>query len=203
MSDPNPPQTLLRLAGANPQPAPLSRAALVLIDAQMEYVRGRLPLQGMSEALTAARRLLDRARQGGRPIFHIVHHGTPGGALFDPEGPGSAICPELAPAEGEAVIVKSLPNSFARTDLDERLKARNIREIIFAGFMTHMCVESTVRAALDLGYQSTVVAAACATRDLPDGLGGTVPAAVVHRASLAALADRFATVVATADDVPE
>jgi nicotinamidase-related amidase len=169
----------------------------------MEYVRGRLPLQGMSEAFAVARRLLDRARQGGRPVFHIVHHGKLGGALFDPKGPGAVICPELTPAEGEAVIVKSLPNSFARTDLDERLEARHIREIVFAGFMTHMCVESTVRAALELGYQSTVVAAACATRDLPDGLGGIVLAAVVHRASLAALADRFATVVATADDVPD
>jgi len=60
-----------------------------------------------------------------------------------------------------------------------------------------------VRAALELGYQSTVVASACATRDLPDGLGGIVPAAVLHRACLAALADRFAVVVERPEDLPE
>ncbi len=69
------------------------------------------------------------------------------------------------------------------------------KHLVVAGFMTHMCASSTVRAALDLGYRCTVVAGACTTRDLPDGCGGVVAAAEVHRAELAALADRFATVV--------
>jgi nicotinamidase-related amidase len=68
--------------------------------------------------------------------------------------------------------------------------------LIIAGFATHMCISATTRSALDHGYVSTVVAAACATRDLPDALGkGVVPAAEVQRATLAALADRFATIV--------
>ena len=58
-----------------------------------------------------------------------------------------------------------------------------------------MCISATVRAALDRGYRTTVVASATATRDLPDPLGGIVPAGEVHRATLAALADRFAIVV--------
>jgi len=65
---------------------------------------------------------------------------------------------------------------------------------VLAGFMTHMCVSSTARAALDLGYQTTVVADACATRDLPRPGGGTIAAADLHAAELAALADRFAIV---------
>ena len=64
--------------------------------------------------------------------------------------------------------------------------------------MTHMCVSSTVRAALDLDYRCSVVAAACATRDLPDGTGGVIAADQLQRAELAALADRFATVLADA-----
>jgi len=55
-----------------------------------------------------------------------------------------------------------------------------------------------VRAALDLGYRSTVIANAAATRDLPDGHGGVVDAETLHRVELAGLADRFATVI---DDV--
>jgi nicotinamidase-related amidase len=64
-----------------------------------------------------------------------------------------------------------------------------------------MCVSSTVRAALDLGYGCTVVAKACATRDLPDGHGGVVAAAELHRAELVALGDRFAVVVDGAADL--
>jgi hypothetical protein len=67
-----------------------------------------------------------------------------------------------------------------------------------------MCVSSTVRAALDHGYQTTVVADACATRDLRDINEGFVPARAVHAATLAALAalaDRFATVVKSSVDL--
>jgi nicotinamidase-related amidase len=71
------------------------------------------------------------------------------------------------------------------------------KELIVAGFQTHMCVSSTVRAALDHGYRVTLVADACATRDLPDPLGGAaLSAEQLHRSTLAALHDRFATVVA-------
>ena len=92
-------------------------------------------------------------------------------------------------------MVKHLPNAFAGTDLDATIRATGRKELIVAGFQTHMCVSSTVRAALDLGWRTTVVDAASATRDLPDGNGGVVPAAALHRATLAALADRFAVVV--------
>jgi nicotinamidase-related amidase len=61
--------------------------------------------------------------------------------------------------------------------------------------MTHMCVEATARAALDLGFKATVIAAATATRDLPDPVGGEgIAAAEVQRNALAALNDRFAVV---------
>jgi len=59
-----------------------------------------------------------------------------------------------------------------------------------------MCISATVRSARDHGYRVTLVADACATRDLPDPLGGaTVDAQTLHRITLAALHDRFATVV--------
>ncbi|MFP2931603.1 isochorismatase family protein, partial [Pyxidicoccus sp. 3LG] len=130
-----------------------------------------------------------------RPVFHVVHHGPAGSPIFDPQGPGSAIVPALTPRDGEAVVAKGLPNSFAGTDLHARIAATGRTELIVAGFMTHMCISATVRAALDLGYRNTVVAAATATRDLPDVLGGVVPAAELQRNELAALADRFAVVV--------
>jgi nicotinamidase-related amidase len=151
--------------------------------------------------LREVNRLLARARVAGTPVVHVVHRG--GGGLFNPAGPHFAIAKPLAPRPGEAVIEKRLPNAFAGTELQRTLDASGRKQLIITGFMTHMCVSSTARAALDLGYRTTVVASATATRALPDGQGGTVSAEVVQQAALAALADRFATVVNDVDAIPE
>jgi len=192
------PRTLLEMAGASPAPHPLSQSAVVMIDAQREYLDGRLPLSGIEDALAEGARLLFAARAAGAPVIHVVHKGRPGG-LFDPQSPSFEIAPMVAAIEGEPRVEKALPNAFAGTDLKEKLEAGGRKSLIVAGFMTHMCVSSTVRAALDLGYGCTLVADACATRDLPDGSGGTLAAAELHRAELAALADRFAVVVQSAE----
>ncbi len=190
-----PPKTLLQMAGVAALPSHLADAALILIDCQREYVDGRLPLPRVGPALAEAGRVLELARKrGGGAVIHVVHHGAAGG-LFDPKGTFAEIADPVRPQAGEAVVIKSKPNAFAGTDLDARLKALGKTELIVVGFMTHMCVSSTVRAALDLGYRSTVVARAIATRALPDGSGGVIDAETLHRAELAGLADRFATVV--------
>jgi nicotinamidase-related amidase len=191
------PQTLLEMAGLPATPSPIDKAALVLIDCQREYVDGRLALPRIKAALEEAGRVLSLARIGNAPVIHVVHHARPGGP-FDPSGPYVKIVPPVEPRTGEPVVVKDKPNAFAGTDLDVRLKALGRRELIVVGFMTHLCVSSTVRAALDFGYRCTVVAGAVSTRDLPDGHGGIVDAEALNRAELAALADRFAVVV---DDV--
>jgi nicotinamidase-related amidase len=190
-----PPKTLLQMAGVTPTPSRLSEAVLVVIDAQREYVDGALPLNAVGPALDEIEHLLARARAAAAPIIHVVHHGKAGGP-FAPGSDGAEIAPQAAPAPGEAVISKRLPNAFASTDLADRVAALKRPAIIVVGFMTHMCVEATTRAAIDLGLKATLVANATATRDLPDPLtGATVPAAEVQRNALAALADRFATVV--------
>lgn len=127
----------------------------------------------------------------------MQHIGVPG-YLFDPEGPRGEIFAELTPQAGEAVVRKSLPNAFAHSELDRVLRELGREQLVVCGYMTHMCVSATVRAAKDLGYRSTVVAAACATRDLPGIDGILVDAATLHRVELAALADLFACVVADA-----
>jgi nicotinamidase-related amidase len=195
------PRTLMEIAGVTATPARLSKAAVVVIDAQQEYVDGLLALPGVAPALDEIGRLLARARAASTPIIHIVHHGNPGGP-FAPDSRGAEIARPAKPAPGEAVVGKRLPNAFASTDLADRLAALKRPEIVLVGFMTHMCVEATARAAIDNGLKATVIANATATRDLPDPLTGQpVAAAEVHRNALAALADRFATVVPSADAI--
>ena len=197
------PQTLLALAGATLRPAGLSEAAVVIIDAQREYLDGALSLPGIEPKLAHIESLLARAREAGTPVIHVCHLGRAGG-LFDPEGEGGQILAAAAPAEGEAVVEKRLPNAFPGTDLDERIRQRGVKKLIFAGFMTHMCISSSVRAAFDLGYDCTLVGAACGTRALPRAdRDGVVSAEDMHAAALAGLADRFATIAGDVDAIPD
>lgn len=187
------PKTLLELAGADLNPPKLGESCLVLIDIQNEYRAGPLALPDAETAIAAAARLLVRARQSGAAIFHIAHKGR-AGSLFDREAERGAIVASLTPLASETVIEKALPNAFAGTDLQTQLAATGRKDIVIAGFMTHMCVSSTARAALDLGLRTTIAADACATRDLPDGRGGALAARTIHEVALAELSDRFAII---------
>src|SRR5690349_5134517 len=190
------PKTLADMAGLSQIPAHPSDAVLLLIDAQREYTTGKVPLVGIREAVEEGARLLAFARAQRMPVFHAIHHGRPGAALFDPLQEGSAFICKLAPQNGETVLIKSLPNAFAGTALAELVRATGRREIVIAGFATHMCVSAAARSALDHGFRTTVVAAATATRELPHVRGaGSTPAAVIQEGTLAALSDRFSVVI--------
>ena len=190
--------TLRAASGLPTEPRDLSESALVTIDAQVEYTAGPLGLEGVGPAVDNIVVLHERARSVGCPIIHVAHLGTAGGA-FDPAS-GGRIIDAVGPAAGESVVTKSLPNAFAGTNLAELLADHPGRPLVICGFMTHMCVSATARAATDLGFDSVVVSDATATRSLPSATcDGVVPAATLHEAALAALADRFSVVASTAD----
>ncbi|MGY3588311.1 nicotinamidase-related amidase [Bradyrhizobium sp. USDA 4341] len=186
-------KTLMQLAGIDLTPPRLGDSCLVLIDIQNEYLAGPLALPDAKPAIARAIALLARARESGAAIIHIAHKGAPG-SLFDRTAERGAIVAPLAARPGEIVIEKQLPNAFAGTDLNAQLAATGRKELVLAGFMTHMCVSSTARAALDLGFRTTIDADSCATRDLPDGTGGTIAAKLIHDVALAELSDRFAII---------
>jgi nicotinamidase-related amidase len=193
--------TLRQLTGMADSPAPLAESTLIMIDCQNTYTRGVMELAGVQAALDQAEELLGNARSAGIPVFHIMHDagaGTP----YDVHDDIGQIVGRVAPRAGEPVIVKHYPNSFTGTTLHEQLQAAPGRPLVLAGFMTHMCVNSTVRGAFSLGYTPSVVAGATATRDLPGADGTAVSAAALQSASLAALADLFAVVVPKAADIP-
>ncbi|MGL4974340.1 MAG: cysteine hydrolase family protein [Bosea sp. (in: a-proteobacteria)] len=189
------PQTLFALSGRIPPVADLQHATLVLIDCQNEYVDGDLPLSGISEACGQAVRLLQAARRYKSRIVHVAHRGGAGG-MFDRAARRGQLIDLLTPQGDEVVIEKPRPNSFSGTELESALGPAGT-PLLLAGFMTHMCVSSTARAALDLGWPVTIAADACATRDLPLPGGGIIRAAQLHAAELAALSDRFAAIADT------
>lgn len=193
--------TLRELASLPASPAPLSESTLILIDCQNTYTHGVMELDGVAAALDETAALLDRARTAGIPVIHIQHDDGPG-SLYDITGESGAIAAQVAPRGGEPVIVKNYPNSFVQTDFESELKTVGASNLILAGFMTHMCVNSTARGAFNLGFAPTVVSAATATRSLP-GPDGPVSAAAIQAASLAALSDLFAVVVREGAQIPD
>jgi nicotinamidase-related amidase len=117
-----------------------------------------------------------------------------------PGSDGVEIHESVRPADGETVLQKANPNSFLETPLEEHLRAAGVDRLVVCGMMTAMCVDATVRAAVDLGFETTLAHDACATMAL--GFGGrTIAAADVHAAFVAALADGYADVVPAGDIV--
>jgi len=171
-----------------------------MVDCQNTYREGTMELVGVEAALIEAQGLLLRARAAGIPIFHIQHDAGVG-SPYDITTRIGKISDEVAPLPGEPVITKHFPNAFVQTELEQQLRAVNASNLILAGFMTHMCVNSTARGAFNLGFQPTVVAAATATRDLPGAGDDVVSAQAVQVASLAALRDLFAVVVPTSEHI--
>ena len=177
--------------------ASLKDSALIMVDCQNTYRRGIMQLSNVEPAIKEAQKLLQMARDLKIPIIHIQHDsgvGTP----YDVTAEIGAISAEVAPKNGEAVVTKNYPNSFIATPLEAQLKALGVENIVLAGFMTHMCINSTARGAFNLGFKPTVVASACATRSLTGANGKVIDAQTMHDGALAAIRDMFAVVL---DDV--
>jgi nicotinamidase-related amidase len=170
--------------------------ALLLIDIQNDYFPGgAMELVGAEAAATQAAILLAAFRQRAYPIVHIQHIAVrPGATFFLPDTPGAEIHESVRPAPGEIIVQKNVPNSFRNTPLLEQLRDRGVTELIIAGMMTHMCIDSTTRAAADLGFTCSLAHDACATKALSFN-GVHVEAASVHAAYLAALNGLFARVL--------
>ena len=176
----------------------MKKRAVIVVDLQNEYLStGKLPLVNLDPAVSNAAEIIAQARARGEMLVHVKHESSQAGAkAFVPSSTGADFISEVAPADGEQIVVKNYPNSFRDTSLKQVLEDNKIQELIVIGAMSHMCVEATTRATADLGYPVTVVQDACATMDLEFN-GAKVAAAQVHATAMAALAFGYASVVTT------
>jgi nicotinamidase-related amidase len=172
--------------------------ALLIIDIQNDYFPGgAMALVGAEAAAANAARLLKSFRERALPVFHVQHLSTrPGATFFLPGTRGAEIHDAVKPAAGETVTVKHFPNCFRETGLLEALRGKGVSKLTVAGMMTHMCVDTTVRAAADLGFSCLLAGDACATRDLVFD-DEKVEARNVQLAYLAGLNGLFASVQGT------
>jgi nicotinamidase-related amidase len=177
---------------------------LILIDIQNDYFHdGRMELEGSDQAAANAGKLLEYFRTRQLLIFHNQHLAKQAGATFFlPNTAGAEIHQSVQPIGDEKIVQKHYPNSFRETGLLQQLQAANVQRLIVAGMMTHMCVDATVRAACDYGFDCLIASDACATRSLQ--LGARIVAAQdVHTAFLAALNGVYGKVLASNEIVNE
>ena len=169
--------------------------ALVLIDLQNDYFPGgAMELVGSDQAVEQARTLLEAFRARSLPLFHVRHISKrPGATFFLPETKGAEIHSAVAPLTGEPIVTKHFPSCFRETSLLEELRGAGATRLVFAGMMTHMCVDTTVRAANDLGFECVLALDGCATKSLQFA-GTQVDAQQVQLSYLAALNGAFAKV---------
>nr|WP_315027997.1 cysteine hydrolase family protein [uncultured Chryseobacterium sp.] len=181
----------------------MENTALLIIDVQNDYFPGgKMELKGAEKAGRNAQQILEYFRKNNLPVIHIMHISTNDGATFFlPNTFGAEINSFVSPQKAEKVIIKHFPNSFRETDLLEYLQSKNINNLVIAGMMTDVCIESTTRAAFDFGFKNTIVGNATATRDR-ELKGEIVYAEDVQKSFLAgisALGDLYAHVVSTDD----
>lgn len=175
--------------------------ALIIVDIQNDYFsNGKMELVNPDKAAANAVKVLDWFRQNNKNnIFHVQHIAAdPAMGFFLPNTKGAEIHATVQPFETESIVTKHFPNSFLQTNLESKLRENGITKVVVVGMMTHMCIDATVRAAVDLGFETTLIEDACATKDLSYD-GKNVQAEQVHYAFVGALQGMYARVTSTED----
>ncbi|MFA9376301.1 MAG: cysteine hydrolase family protein [Lachnotalea sp.] len=171
---------------------------LVMVDIQNDYFKGgKYELVNPEQASMQAKKVLTFFREQNWSIFHVRHISVnPGATFFLPDSVGAEFIKDCCPFDGEEIIIKHKPDSFLHTNLKEKLEEKRIDTLVVCGMMTHMCIDTTVRAVAHYGFAVDLIEDACATRDLVWG-GMTILAEQVQNAYMAALADNFAKIYQT------
>ncbi len=153
-------------------PRAAGASALLVVDAQV----GVLSSVWQAERVIAnLKRLVAKARAAGAPVIWVQHADNElkyGSDRWQ-------LAPGFVPAPSEAVVHKQYNSAFARTDLDTRLKALGVSRIVLAGAATNWCIRATAYAAVDRGYQLTLVGDAHSTEPIPVPGGTDVPAEAI------------------------
>ncbi|MEV0650595.1 isochorismatase family protein [Phytomonospora sp. NPDC050363] len=125
-----------------------ARTALIVLDLQTRLVALPLGPHSGPEVVAACARLAERFREHDALVVYVQAHRP---NVEQP--PGSELVAEATPKPGDLLLTKQSVGAFATTDLNERLIEHGVETVVVCGIATSMAVESTARAASDLGYE--------------------------------------------------
>jgi ureidoacrylate peracid hydrolase len=185
--------------------------ALLVVDMEEDFVRGPMAVSGAEALAQRLAPLIAAARDAGIIVVFVTQSLRPGDvgplARFDDvregrvlrEGtPGVRVVPELGPQPSDSFVVKRRFGAFLGTDLDLLLRTRGVIRVAVCGVSAHVCCDTTVREAFQLGYEPVYLVDGVSMGDLPDLGWGSVSAADAQRVVATTIAHRFGT-VATID----
>ena len=130
--------------------------ALLVIDAQIDMFSEDFSVYHAKQLIKILQQLVKKARLNGVPVIWVRNNGEKG----DPDEPGTPgwkIHPSLKPKESEIIIDKHKSSAFKDTNLLLILKQMKISRLIIAGMQTEFCINSTVRNAIELGFNVTLI----------------------------------------------
>ena len=170
--------------------------SLVLIDIQLglQEISFYGTERNNPEAEENCGRLLSYFREKQLPVFHVKHNSTNLSSPLHPSKMSSDFHPAVQPLINEPVFEKTVNCAFIGTDLEARLKAMNITNLVIAGLTIEHCISTSVRMASNLGFNVVLVSDATAAFDKIGHDGNTYSADVIFHAELANLKDEFATI---------
>ncbi len=146
-----------------------NNAVLLVVDVQVGVMRESWDVRRVIEKVS---RVVDRARAQGVPVMWVQH----ADAELVRGSPEWRWVPELIPAEGEPLIHKRFNSSFEQTALEEALAQLGTTHIVLAGAQTNWCIRATAHAALERGYDLTLVKDAHTTVTVALGNGASIEA---------------------------
>ena len=172
--------------------------ALLLIDLQqgvndLAHWGGPTGRRNNPDAEARMARLLDAWRTRRLPVIFTQHDSRQAVSPLKLSLPGGAFIERLAPLPRELVITKDVNSAFVGTSLELELRRRGVQRLVVAGFFTNFCVETTVRMAGNMAYDTYLVHDACATTNRIDVDGVDHDPELVHRLSVASMHGEFCT----------
>ena len=175
------------------------QAALLSIDVQQGFDLQPFGPRNNPDMEANGLALLQGWRQAGRPVYVVRHDSRVPGSPLTPGTPGNALKAGFEPLPGEPLVTKSVNSAFIGTDLEARLRAAGVRQVVLFGISTDMCVSTTARMAANLGFDLVVVGDACHTWSQRTPEGELLDGELLHRAHLTTLHSEFGRVVRTAE----
>jgi nicotinamidase-related amidase len=170
---------------------------LIIIDVQKAIDHPSWGRRNNKQAEANIVRLLGAWRESQRPVVHVRHLSTEPDSTYRPGQEGCDFKDAVLPNADEKIVDKQVNCAFIGTDLEQWLRDNAYQTLVVTGVTTSNSVETTVRVAGNLGFDTYVVSDATATFDKVDLDQQLHPAEQVHALSLANMHQEYATVIDT------